>query len=479
MKRPPDVLGVKIVGGLKEASTPWAGASLLVELMRRCSVPAAANKALPAKGSAKGLEQGQMIESFVLLSALGGECVEDMERLRKDDGLAAMLGYRPPAAETARQWLDRFHDEVLMENRPLQGSFIPLESRELSGLREVIRRVVHAYVEAARSQPGVSGRKLEPTEGATADSQLEVTLDVDAQLIETSKAGALYCYDGYKAYQPIQVCWAETLLVLADEFRDGNVPAGTDIGRLTQEAYQALPPGKWRVKVRSDSAAYQQDVLDQWDKDKWQFAVSADMSEQLRHEVAALPEDAWKLWKIGKDGVIREWAEVAYVPAWKYEKKDKFPYRYLAVRIRPQQGELFRDGSRVRHFAVVTNMWEKDGKEILEWQRGKAGTIEQVHHILVSELGAGVFPSSKHGANAAWLRLQVLTHNLLQLLKKAALPEEYAQAQPKRLRFSVFTIMGRLVSHAGAALLRIAAEVMTTLMTPARKRMSAMCWDSS
>jgi hypothetical protein len=34
-----EVPGVKIVGGLREASTPWAGASLLVELFRRSGVP--------------------------------------------------------------------------------------------------------------------------------------------------------------------------------------------------------------------------------------------------------------------------------------------------------------------------------------------------------------------------------------------------------------------------------------------------------
>lgn len=106
MKKPSDRLGVKIVGGLKETSTPWAGASLLVDLFRRLEMGEAADRVLPAKRSSKGLRHGQMVESFVLLSALGGECVDDMKRLRDDEGLAGILGYRPPAPETARQWLD-------------------------------------------------------------------------------------------------------------------------------------------------------------------------------------------------------------------------------------------------------------------------------------------------------------------------------------------------------------------------------------
>ncbi len=81
MKRKDKVLGAEIVGGLREASTPWAGASLLMELFRRSGLDTMANRVLPAKGSAKGLKQGQMVESFVLLSALGGDCIDDMERL--------------------------------------------------------------------------------------------------------------------------------------------------------------------------------------------------------------------------------------------------------------------------------------------------------------------------------------------------------------------------------------------------------------
>lgn len=448
-------LGVAVTGGLREAVTSWAGVSVLVELYRQAGVEAAVDRALPKKKSPKGLRQGQMVESFVLLSALGGECMEDMERLRADSGLEAILGYQVPAAETARQWLDRFHDDELMAAGLVQRAFVPAESAPLAGLKEAIRQVVWSYVE-----------RVKPPS--------EVTLDVDAQLVETSKANAQYCYQGYRAFQPIEVEWAETGLVLADEFRQGNVLAGHGIKEMVNAAYDMLPPGPWRVRVRSDSAAYQQEVLDHWQERGWGFAVSADMSRQLRKEIETLPSQAWRVWKMDKEGVVREWAEVPYVPSRRAEKKDVPPYRYLAIRIRRQQGELFDDGVELRHFAVVTNLWEMEGQALLEWQRGKAGTIEHIHRILNDDLAGGVYPSAKHGANAAWLRLQVLTHNLLQLLKGVALPQAYATARPKRLRFAVFSQFGRVVSHAGGVLLCIATTTWEALMANILKRIAAL-----
>jgi hypothetical protein len=446
-------LAVTVTGGLEEVVTPWAGASTLVEAYRRYGVSDAADRALPRKKTAKGLSQGQMTESFVLLSALGGECVEDMERLRQDKGLEAMLGYQMPAPETARQWLDKFHDEGLMSGQAQRVAFIPVESAPLAGLREPNRQVILSYIE-----------KMKPGQ--------EVTLDVDAHLVETTKANAFYCYDGRKAFQPIEVEWAETGLVLAEEFRQGNVLAGKDIKRVVDEAFDMLPAGEWKVQVRSDSAAYQQDVLDHWHGRTWHFAVSADMSVQLRQAIEGLPADAWHAWYTEGGGMIREWAEVPFTPARKNEKKDTPPYRYLAVRVRRQQGELFEDGATVRHFCIVTNIWDKEGEKLLEWQRGKAGTIEQVHHILISELAAGVYPSYKHGANAAWLRLQVLTYNLLQLLKAVALPPEYGRSQPKRLRFAIFTQIGRVIQHAGQIMLRLADSVWQTLIDNALRQIT-------
>jgi len=321
----------------------------------------------------------------------------------------------------------------------------------LAGLGEVNRRVVHAYVEAV--QP-----------------ERTVTLDVDAHLVETTKAEAKVCYEGYKAFQPMIVSWAQTGLVLADEFRDGNVPASVHIKEQVDRAFEALPPGPWTVQVRSDSAAYEPEgVLDHWHGREWRFAVSADLSPQLRAAIVALPPTAWQPWAQEADGQVREWGEVPYVPGRRQESKEAPVYRYLAVRVRRPQGALFEDGEAVRHFAVVTNRWEQEGRALLEWHRGKQGTVEHVHHVLKNELAAGTYPSGKHGANAAWLRLQVITHNLLELLKAVALPPEYAKARPKRLRFAVFTHVGELVSHARRTLLRIVTALWEGLVGPSRR----------
>ncbi len=480
MKVKAPLLGIKIAGGLEGTMTAWAGVSPLIMLGRKCGLMETANKVLPQKKSDKGLQSGQMMESFVLLSAMGGDRIDDMERLRQDRGLAAMLGYTPPAAPTARQWLDKFHDETLMSGRPLQGSFLPPESKYQAGLEELKRKVIWAYVNAvlpstwlipeSQARSGMEGKPIS-----------WVTMDIDAHLVETHKEGAKVCYDGYPAFQPMIITWAETGLILVDEFREGNVNASIGIQRLSDKAYGILPPGSWHIRIRGDSAAYEQAILDHWDGNHWEFAVSADMTPQLKAVIEALAPEAWQPWKREKKietSVIREWAEVPYVPSKKTEKKDAQPYRYVAVRIRPRQKELFVDGNGVRYFAMVSNRWDLAGQELLEWHRGKAGTVEQSHEILKNELGAGVYPSSKHGANAAWLRLQVITHNLLQLLKKVGLPEEYSTAKPKRLRFAIFTQFGQVVHHAGQSLLRIATEAWNTLIGPARQRIGAMVLDT-
>jgi hypothetical protein len=162
---------------------------------------------------------------------------------------------------------------------------------------------------------------------------------------------------------------------------------------------------------------------------------------------------------------------VHYLPSDGIWKKDAVsPRRDLAIRVRPRQGELLRDGLRVRHFCIVTNRSDPDGGrglDLIRWHRGKAGTIEHAHNVLMNKLAAAL-PSQKFGANAAWLRLNVIFYNLLTAYNRVGLPEEFHTTRPKRLRFILLNTVGKVVRHAREILLRSTKEIARALASAPR-----------
>jgi len=434
-----------------ESLTSWGGVPLLVRAYRSLGLPGSVQRNVRVKQRQRGYDEASVIESFVILNAVGGECLEDFDRLREDAGLAEMLGHELPSPEVARKFLYQFHADERIEQaqqqRPLgQITYIPGENEPLQGLAQVNRDLI---AEVGRRCP----------------DQKIATVDQDATIIESRKREALGTYQGERGYQPMLAVWAETELLLADQFRDGNVPAMQEPLPVAKAAFAALPETVTERYYRGDAACHEHELL-AWLRDEQRedgprgcigFAISARMSQALRQAVETVPEPEWQSYGKPDPEVFRECAEVPFVPTEPYEHKDSEPLRYVAVRIRKRQGVLFADGSAVKHFAVVTNLSEWSAAKLLEWHRGKAGTIEAVHHVLKNELSAGVLPCGRFGANAAWLRLAVLTHNVLTALKRLALPPELLAARPKRLRFLFFHTAGRLVHHARRIILRLAA----------------------
>ena len=181
------------------------------------------------------------------------------------------------------------------------------------------------------------------------------------------------------------------------------------------------------------------------------------MFPALKQHIQKLSATAWKPYRNDTEAesecadVMNYWPETG-------QDKEFGSLRWVAIRVRKRQGELFADGSEAKYFAVVTNLWKWDAKRLLEWHREKAGSIEAIHDILKNELAAGVLPCGRFGANAAWLRMSALTHNVMTGLKRMALPAEYATARPKRLRFLLFNTAGRIIHHARRVVCRIAAQ---------------------
>src|SRR5688572_30503068 len=88
---------------------------LFVQALRSFQVPSAVKQHVHIKQRDWGFDGATYVESFLALNALGGDCLEDFERLREDAGLKQMLGHELPSPEAARKFLYQFHDEQLIE----------------------------------------------------------------------------------------------------------------------------------------------------------------------------------------------------------------------------------------------------------------------------------------------------------------------------------------------------------------------------
>jgi hypothetical protein len=435
---------------LPETLTALGGVPLLVQTFRSLGLPAQVRQHVRVKERERGYDEATMVESFVVLNAVGGECFDDFQRLREDAGLGEMIGHSIPSPEAARQFLYQFHQEEKIEQAKQRRvgeeiAYIPEETEPLVGL-------------------GCVNQALVQEVGRRCPEQRIATVDQDATIIESRKQEALRSYEGERGYQPMLAVWAETNLVLADEFRDGNVPAMMEPLTVAKKAFAALPETVTTYYYRGDSASHESGLIN-WLRDENRgdgppgfigFAISARMSGALQQAIGKVAEAAWEPYGKAHPVELRECAEVSFVPGEKSEHKDTQPLRYLAIRIRQRQETLFCDGNKVKHFAVVTNIGEWKAGRLIEWHREKAGTIEGVHDVLKNELAAGVMPSKYFGTNAAWLRLAVMAHNVLTALKRLALPAELLTARPKRLRFLIFHTPGRLVHHARRMMLRLA-----------------------
>jgi len=424
---------------LDEMASPHAGLLATSRALRSLRIPDLVAANLQLKKRDRGCSDGQYLESLILLQTAGGDCPEDMSLLAGDDCLERGLGFALPKTGAVRAFLNRFHDEEIELGRPpreVQKSFIMPSSKPVQGLQSVlaggVRRTARLYAE--------QGQALRMA-----------TVDQDATIIESHKENALAHYEGGRGYQPMVAVWAEADLVLADEFRDGNVPAQQAPLTCAQLAFAALPDTIQQRYFRGDSACHENELLG-WlkhpDREKEPggrigFAVSARMSPELAKAIAQVKAADWKTFDQEADGTKRQWAEVDFVPGETGEKKASQPLRYVGLRLLKPQGVLFNDGTDRHHHAVVSNL-DWDGAKLLNWHREKAGTVEHVHDEVKNALAGGHMPSQHFAVNAAWFKLALLAYNIASAIKGLCFSPEERTARFKKYRLLLVHLAGRM-----------------------------------
>jgi hypothetical protein len=483
------VLPYKYVEEKKSSGmTALAGLPLYLDLFFVARIGDAIREHLSIKTGKQGWNDVEMILSLILLNLAGGESVDDLSILRKDEGFAQVVlkaltyglrrrdrqriekiwaekilkGQAIPSASSGFRYLSAFHDKK-EEAKRSEGAFIPQPNEHLKGLSRINAELLkfvqmHSVCHVA-------------------------TLDIDATLIESYKKKARFCYQGYKSYQPINVYWNEQNLMVHSEFRDGNVPAGHEQLRVFQEALAMMPSGVQKVSTRSDTAGYQIKFLRYCAEGRNErfgvidFVVGVDVTPEFKKAVAAVPEEDWKpLHRMAKgkeEYTGQDWAEVVYVPTWVGHSKNGPDYRFIALREPLRDRALpgledpqltfpfptmdFPKQGTSKLFGMVTNrpISAMAGDDVIRWYRKRCGKSEEAHSAMKEDFAGGKLPSGDFGVNAAWWGIMILAFNLNSAMKKLVLKGEWMNKRMKAIRFALINLPGRIVHHGRMLIIRL------------------------
>ena len=162
--------------------TAHAGLTLIAETLLALGVEGLVRDGLRVRARQRGDAEFDKLQAILLIQAAGGDCVEDVQVLARDAGLARLLHRRFPSPDALHRFLASFHDERLLAQRPWGGAWIPTESPALQALAALNTAVVRRAV--------------------TGLGDSRATLDLDATTSVSHKRDALPLYTGGRGYQP-------------------------------------------------------------------------------------------------------------------------------------------------------------------------------------------------------------------------------------------------------------------------------------
>ena len=135
-------------------------------------------------------------------------------------------------------------------------------------------------------------------------------------------------------------------------------------------------------------------------------------------------------------------AEITYTPF--KSEPDAAPVRLIVRRVRPTPGSQLALFASYSYHGFIT---DRDGDALeLEADHRRHAEVENAIRDLKYGVGLNHLPSGRFAANAAWLAVQVMAHNLARWTARIGLGEQVATTKTLRRRF--FSLAGRITCKA-------------------------------
>ena len=388
-----------------------AGLLLPASLALRLGLPQLVRMHLDLGDAPGRANPGDKMLTLVASALAGGDCIDDADALRSG-GTARVLGCTVKAPSTL-------------------GTF--LRSFRWGHVRQLDRvsREVLARAWAAGAGPG--------------DGPL--TIDLDSTICETyglGKEGARrHGYTGQRGYHPLLAVAAGTGEVLMARLREGRANTARGAAHFLRETVGRVryAGATGQITMRADSGFYTHAVVAVCRKTDVRFSITVRQHQSLRTLIEAIPEADWTPIPYWMDGAA-DVAETNYTPF--RTEPGAAPVRLIVRRVKPTPGSQLALFANYSYHAFITDR-EGDVLE-LEADHRRHAEIENAIRDLKYGVGLNHLPSGRFAANAAWLAVQVMAHNLARWTARIGLGEQLATTKTLRRRF--FSLAGRLTRSA-------------------------------
>ncbi len=305
-----------------------------------------------------------------------------------------------------------------------------------------------------------------------------VVLDFDATLItaHSDKQHAAGNYKGGFGFHPLlATCGREAL---AGILRPGNAGANTAADHIDvlERALEALPQSalEGEILARADGAGASHDFADACRETDVRFSLGFQIHQGVREAILGLGKRAWKP-AIDQDGARREGAWVAELTGKVNLSAWPTGTRLICRRERPHPGAQlsFTDVDGHRFQCFITDQAGSDIAALEVCHRQHACVEDRISEL--KNTGLSKLPFGEFEPNEAWLELALTAHTLTAWTQALLLDGEHAVCEPKRLRYRLLHVAGKLARHARRHTLHLPADwPWATAIMQAFKRLAAL-----
>ncbi len=365
---------------------PFGGIQFVLKQIKEYNIDKFIDEQLGCRGAQKEYSISQGLLGIHYSHLCGGSCIEDINTLSEHIGFHPEL--KLPSADTAL----RIMQELKTEDSIIKNGDVTHTFNHHEKLNDFLQKLA---LKVKTIIPDASN-----------------TVDFDNVITDNEKYDATRTYKMTTGYQPAFAFIGRQVVFI--EGRGGNTPAAYRMDETLKKCFAALKANNIHIEhFRSDSAAYQKDVVEVAEKNCTYFYIRIDESQSLRDAIKDIPETDWKAVVINNKQV-----EIADTPFFPFGGKQS--YRAVVQRRKRKDGQydVFTQ-SPYTYYAIMTNNEtpQADNQYVTNFYNER-GDSERNFDILNNDFNCNRLPFSYLNANMIYFFTAAISFTLFEWIKQ-------------------------------------------------------------